>query len=754
MTAAVREKISTGLDSGTSLTVKFDETTPLDDTHTLVAVVQYTGIMSDYVSNSWGVGFANGSANNGSLLLLGMMRKQGDGTTNDFTINFGRSISSIAVALYAFKGYFPTSTTYFKAANFSASTSVQLEPISETSPGQAQIQIAAVGLTNGGGGTWNAFTAPFEDKPAQSKLKTGVVALNADAANPSTSVSWTSSRAGRAIIWTIPGVKSPVIAPEDDKTNPTVQITNPTAGSTISGSVVATAKASDNVKVDRMEFYYNTTLIGKGTLSNDVWSSLPIATTQVPNGQAFVKAKAYDAAGNSSESIVTVNVDNRVVIRDTPPISIGGVEIDSVRKGNATLERIYLGTTLFYGTKPVVTTPTNPTTPTDPTTPTTPTTPSDPSMDPMAPITPIAGIFGPKGKYWAPGTPLRSDTFDQTEVIAPTWGNIAAAIAKINSNSTQNKARILLTPGILGAGGGAGSGSSGVLQNLGSKIRKYQILIAPRDGLGTVTVSGTGGGFAFVNAHGFSIMGVDFGFNSIMLRNTWFTSIGYTTMNALSMTSNGDSGMKRSFFIEPAAYVTRHAFAGDRGAARVVDPYTMTDCGIIGGYLAPAFRPIGSSSHNDTFQLSASGRPLNSGFMFIDVVVFNSSNQGIIFTETPHVQGVIMKKVLFVSGLARLSLRHAPDDATDQPVQGTNALWGGGQTMTIEDSVVIGSNNASNEYDRVSNTTILNATSSPVKSGSFTQSNQYANLTKAQLDALTELPDAAWQDKNWGPVFA
>ena len=92
-----------------------------------------------------------------------------------------------------------------------------------------------------------------------------------------------------------------------DTTPPTVSVTSPADGSTVSGSVTVSAMASDNVGVSRVEFYVDGTL--KGTASSSpyayVWD-----TTAGADGTHTVLAKAYDAAGNSASSSVNVTVSN------------------------------------------------------------------------------------------------------------------------------------------------------------------------------------------------------------------------------------------------------------------------------------------------------------------------------------------------------------------------------------------------------------------------------------------------------------
>ncbi len=87
---------------------------------------------------------------------------------------------------------------------------------------------------------------------------------------------------------------------------PTVQIASPSTSpySWDSGNLNITAIGSDNVGVVKMEFYINNTLVATENSSSisRTWQS-----HGTPNGSYTLKAKAYDAAGNSAETSVTIN---------------------------------------------------------------------------------------------------------------------------------------------------------------------------------------------------------------------------------------------------------------------------------------------------------------------------------------------------------------------------------------------------------------------------------------------------------------
>jgi hypothetical protein len=92
----------------------------------------------------------------------------------------------------------------------------------------------------------------------------------------------------------------------NDTSAPTVSLSAPAPGSTVSGIVTVTASASANVGVSRVEFYLDGIL--KST-STAVPYSFSWDTTATAYGSHALSAKAYDAAGNVGQTgDVTVTV--------------------------------------------------------------------------------------------------------------------------------------------------------------------------------------------------------------------------------------------------------------------------------------------------------------------------------------------------------------------------------------------------------------------------------------------------------------
>jgi|GEM_PF-2636302 len=93
-----------------------------------------------------------------------------------------------------------------------------------------------------------------------------------------------------------------------DTQSPTANITSPSSGQAVSGTITVTVNASDNVGVTKVEFYVDSVLKSTDTTSpySFSWDS-----TTVANGSHTFSAKAYDAAGNvGTSSPISVTVDN------------------------------------------------------------------------------------------------------------------------------------------------------------------------------------------------------------------------------------------------------------------------------------------------------------------------------------------------------------------------------------------------------------------------------------------------------------
>ena len=90
-----------------------------------------------------------------------------------------------------------------------------------------------------------------------------------------------------------------------DTSAPTVAITAPAAGATVSGTTPVTVGATDNVAVTKVELYVDGVLYATDTASP---YSFSWNTSGAPAGTHSLQARAYDAAGNVSSATIDVNV--------------------------------------------------------------------------------------------------------------------------------------------------------------------------------------------------------------------------------------------------------------------------------------------------------------------------------------------------------------------------------------------------------------------------------------------------------------
>ena len=100
-----------------------------------------------------------------------------------------------------------------------------------------------------------------------------------------------------------------------DTTPPTVKVTSPSGGSTVSGTVTLTATATDDVSVAKVDFYAGTTLIGSKTATpySVTWDS-----TKVSDGTYSITAKGTDGSGNvGTSTAVAVTVKNTATTGQT-----------------------------------------------------------------------------------------------------------------------------------------------------------------------------------------------------------------------------------------------------------------------------------------------------------------------------------------------------------------------------------------------------------------------------------------------------
>ncbi len=112
-------------------------------------------------------------------------------------------------------------------------------------------------------------------------------------------------------------------------TPPSVSLTSPSNGSTVSGTISVTATAGDDNGVDEVEFFVDSASLGVDTNGADGWS-VSWDTTGSGNGSHTVTATATDTANQTDTDSVSVTVDNGTT---SASVHIGDLDGSSANQG-------------------------------------------------------------------------------------------------------------------------------------------------------------------------------------------------------------------------------------------------------------------------------------------------------------------------------------------------------------------------------------------------------------------------------------
>lgn len=150
--------------------------------------------------------------------------------------------------------------------------------------------------------------------------------------------------------WLVNEPNGPSSPPAEDNP-PSVSITAPSNGATISGSLTFSATASDDNSVSKVTFYIDST-----SLTED--SSSPYSTTlnsaSYSNGAHTLKAIATDSSGQTAESSISVTISNAGADEENPTVQItqpasnpyswtaGNLLIQAIATDNVSVQKIEL----------------------------------------------------------------------------------------------------------------------------------------------------------------------------------------------------------------------------------------------------------------------------------------------------------------------------------------------------------------------------------------------------------------------------
>ncbi len=124
-----------------------------------------------------------------------------------------------------------------------------------------------------------------------------------------------------------------LVGTSPDTTPPSVVLTAPSAGATVSGEVQVTANATDDSGVALVELHAAGRLVAT---DNDAPYAFVLDTTAYADGSLQIQVVAYDTNGNQAAAARTVTVDNRIADTTAPIVSIGSPAAGAEVSGSVT----------------------------------------------------------------------------------------------------------------------------------------------------------------------------------------------------------------------------------------------------------------------------------------------------------------------------------------------------------------------------------------------------------------------------------
>lgn len=354
--------------------------------------------------------------------------------------------------------------------------------------------------------------------------------------------------------------------------------------------------------------------------------------------------------------------------------------------------------------------------------------------------------FGPNGTHWPSLVPtpfMYDDNVPNTIVVDATWAAIRTAIESLTPAQVAAGALIQVRPGTL-PGNGSGSGDTPVLKDVGSLDWTQRVTVAPRDGYGTVSMTG---GVRFLRVDGVCFAGFVVG--SVKFQGCSKSALAWTKCNGW-LAGYGTSG-RTTRLLEFVEVVQPNSMVSNGDAS---DFYSaggnITNWRFDGCYAAPRFFEAnysGAKPHTDTLQFAGSGGGSYGNMEFRDSAYFSSNNCAI---QTGSVSGLTIRHSYIVSGGTSLSrYPHLPGGATEAT---TNAINGGGSGYRAYDSVIIGGialgTNAN--FVEVQNTRVNPAPAGFLNptTGSWTH-DASLNQNNPDMNEVCPVPDDAFLASIW-----
>ncbi len=228
----------------------------------------------------------------------------------------------------------------------------------------------------------------------------------------------------------------------------------------------------------------------------------------------------------------------------------------------------------------------------------------------------VEGVpFGPDGTHWPKHTP-RPDRSLPSVQVACDWDSIRTAIAAVTPGQAANGLQLLVAPGTLPDLAGRD-----VLTHAGRVDWKRNVLVLPRDGWGTVTMTGQ---TRLTAVHGvtFARFNAEFVGLHDCSRTAWVHSKLGQGLRIYAEAGDVTHCDVYEAVVLEAKVAEQDPFAYVAGAGRTLHNSTWEGC-----YGAPIYRPSGSRAHLDTLQMFGGG--FYRGLVLRDTVLFGAHNSAL-----------------------------------------------------------------------------------------------------------------------------
>lgn len=344
-----------------------------------------------------------------------------------------------------------------------------------------------------------------------------------------------------------------------------------------------------------------------------------------------------------------------------------------------------------------------------------------------------SAVWGPSGKNWPTRTPKPSDSGLTVVEVDASWISIGNAIKAATATQVNNGMIIKVRPGsLVGLGSNTpytGTDGTGVLQNVGSASWTKRLLVYPRDGFGSVTLTGS---TTFYNIQNIAIGGMKAnGLKCVKCNESAFTQLLYTG-GFFAYGETGTAAVDDFQLIEVAKLNVEKA-NGDS-----MDIFTngssFTNLKISNIWLAPRYYDSDRSTwtdtdkngtidddenpHTDTFQMEPTSGGNISGTIE-NFAMFTSTNSAF---QVNGVNGMEFKNGIIYGERFGLPFYPIPSGAVGPLGTGYgfgSAFNGTGANMTATDMTVIGIIRVSTSDDSTPFNTVTNSIiySKPALSG-------------------------------------